>query len=143
MIYAERPKDFRKTCDVVACYVEHHGKFLMLKRHADKPNGDRWGLPAGKVDPGENLGEAMCRELHEETGIVCESGSLVLWGSVLVNHDNVGFEYHMYKLELPEVPEVTVNNIEHVEASWFLPVESLSLHQVDDQVECTKLVYGV
>ncbi|MCY3967564.1 MAG: NUDIX hydrolase [bacterium] len=33
-----------------------------------------WSLPAGKLDPGEDLAECALREVFEETGFVCELG---------------------------------------------------------------------
>ena len=32
---------------------------------------DDWGLPKGKLDPGETVEEAALREVEEETGLVC------------------------------------------------------------------------
>lgn len=53
---------------VVGCFLEYEGKFVLLHRHAHKPNGGTWGLPAGKVEPGESDTAAVLRELWEETG---------------------------------------------------------------------------
>lgn len=37
-------------------------------RRIDNKEGDRWQMPQGGVDPGEDLEAAMLRELFEETG---------------------------------------------------------------------------
>jgi 8-oxo-dGTP pyrophosphatase MutT (NUDIX family) len=44
---------------------------------------DVYMLPGGNPDPGENLREALQRELHEELGIEAVAGQLVLCGEVL------------------------------------------------------------
>lgn len=38
----------------------------------------KWYLPAGRVEPNENLVEAMKREVLEETGLIVEPKSLVM-----------------------------------------------------------------
>ena len=55
MIFTEEPAGFNKKFDVVGCYLEHGGKFLLLHRVSSKPSGGMWGLPAGKVEKGETI----------------------------------------------------------------------------------------
>jgi 8-oxo-dGTP pyrophosphatase MutT (NUDIX family) len=70
MMFKEAPSDWKKDArDIVGCYLQHDGKFVLLHRHAHKSNGDTRGLPAGKTDEGEARSSAMRRELREETGI--------------------------------------------------------------------------
>jgi 8-oxo-dGTP diphosphatase len=52
----------------VACIVKRCGKILMLQRCAGDGCGT-WGLPGGRVEPGELPEEAAARELLEETGL--------------------------------------------------------------------------
>ncbi len=48
--------------------VNEHGKVFVGKR-IDTREGDWWQMPQGGVDEGEDLSEAVFRELAEETGI--------------------------------------------------------------------------
>jgi 8-oxo-dGTP pyrophosphatase MutT (NUDIX family) len=61
---------------VVGCFLEYDGRFVLLHRLSHKPDGDSWGLPAGKVDPGESAEAAIIRELHEETGYKAQLSQL-------------------------------------------------------------------
>jgi 8-oxo-dGTP diphosphatase len=49
---------------------DERGYVLLLRRSArSKNNAGRWDFPGGKVDPGEQLDEALEREVAEETGL--------------------------------------------------------------------------
>jgi 8-oxo-dGTP diphosphatase len=84
MIHKERPQNFNSKFDVVSCFVEYNGEILLLHRQDYKPEGNTWGLPAGKVDSGENFLESMVREIQEETGFVLPSSQLSYFGKVFV-----------------------------------------------------------
>jgi ADP-ribose pyrophosphatase YjhB (NUDIX family) len=51
------------------------GKVLLLDQDTDGPR--RWSLPGGRVEEGEALGDALVREMREETGIAVEVGRLL------------------------------------------------------------------
>ena len=44
-------------------------KKIFVGKRRDHPNNDKWQMPQGGVDEGENLVDAMKRELKEETSI--------------------------------------------------------------------------
>jgi 8-oxo-dGTP diphosphatase len=53
--------------------VQRGDKVLIAFRSAHVHEGGKWEFPGGKVEPGEDVREALRRELHEELGI--EAGS--------------------------------------------------------------------
>ena len=53
-------------------------EILILKRHPNSStNPNKWELPGGKVDPGEDFDKAIIREFFEETNLNIELGDLV------------------------------------------------------------------
>ncbi|MGL6298380.1 MAG: NUDIX hydrolase [Methanobacteriaceae archaeon] len=53
-------------------------KVLILKRHPKSTtNPNKWELPGGKVDAGEDFENALVREFIEETGLEIEMGDLI------------------------------------------------------------------
>ena len=52
----------------VSCAVWHSGRVLLVRR-GKPPRKDWWALPGGLVETGETCIQAICREIHEETGL--------------------------------------------------------------------------
>jgi 8-oxo-dGTP diphosphatase len=59
---------------VVAGILLREGRILICQRREDQPFALQWEFPGGKVEPGEQPGEALRRELSEELGIEAEIG---------------------------------------------------------------------
>src|SRR6266536_6304140 len=57
---------------------------VLLIRRTDT---GRWALPGGWVDPGETAGQALAREVLEETGLVVEVAELIAVNSQLPQPD--------------------------------------------------------
>lgn len=52
---------------------DDQGRCLLLRRApAARTNVGRWDFPGGKIDPGENINQALEREIAEETRLVVE-----------------------------------------------------------------------
>ena len=54
---------------VAAAIFNKQGDLLIAQRPLDKHMGGLWEFPGGKVEAGEAVTDALCRELDEELGI--------------------------------------------------------------------------
>ncbi len=144
MIYKNRPRDFNKRFDIVGCFVQCDGKFVLLRRQPHKANSSKWGLPAGKKEPGESLEEAVLREIQEETGLVIPASALRRFSSVYVRDDSFDIEWHMFSTEFATKPQIVINLNEHSEFQWISPLEALKMDDlIHDLQESIKLFYGI
>lgn len=143
MMTREEPADFNKRFDIVGCFIEYDGKFLLLHRHVHKANGDKWGLPAGKMDAGENIMQAVLREVQEETGLTLPETSVEHFDSLYVRDGTFDIEWHMFATKLDTQPTVQISPQEHSEYLWVTPDEALQMDLMHDTPESIKLFYKI
>ncbi len=143
MIFHTKPADFNPRFEVVSCFFEYAGTFLMLHRQAWKPQGNTWGLPAGKVDSGETKEEAIAREMEEEIGYRCDPKEFIFRHTVYVKYDAYDFVYHIYSLTIDERPDLVINEEEHKSHRWVTPREALEMDLIEDEAPCIHLFYNL
>ncbi len=106
--------------------VRLQDRFLLVH---ERKHGQKWYLPAGRVEPGETLVEAARRETLEESGI-----PVVIEGILRIEH--TPFSEGMARLRVifvarPEddTPPKSIPDEESLGAGWFSleELESLSL----------------
>ena len=49
---------------------DRHGRVLLARRPEGKSMAGLWELPGGKIERGERPEQGLCREIHEELGLV-------------------------------------------------------------------------
>lgn len=59
----------------VTAVVIRQGCILLVRQHVDSRR--EWSLPGGRLERGEQVSEALVREVEEETGIVVEPQDLL------------------------------------------------------------------
>lgn len=144
MVFREEPEGFRSAVDVVGCYVEYGGRFVLLQRHPRQSHGGKWCQPAGKIDQGESIHQAMKRELKEETGIDVPETNLKFLAPVYVTAGDKQFIFHAFSTTLAREPEIKLNPYEHVDFKWMSPHEVLQLppdELIHDFHDTMKLFY--
>lgn len=71
--------DQPKHIIVASCLVRNGDGHILLIRHP----GRGWEIPQGRVEEGEELPAAACREVLEETGVTVELGPLAaVWSKL-------------------------------------------------------------
>lgn len=68
----------------VGVLIRPDGDFLLTSRPGGKVYSGYWEFPGGKVEGGESVEQALCRELFEELGI--EVTQLTRWKEQLVDY---------------------------------------------------------
>lgn len=110
--------------------VGKDGKILALKRAADDHSrGGNWDLPGGGYEQGENVIEAIKREVMEEAGLTAKAVNPIF----VDNHMNVadGFFAGLNVFGICYVchdwaGEVTLSD-EHTEYQWVTPTDFAKL----------------
>ncbi len=123
LVFEERPENFVPTVEVAGCFCEHEGKFLLLKRHPKKPQGNQWGMPAGKLESQEDPKQGVIREVLEETGLQLKPNEVKLLGSLYVKHPDLDFIFHVFYKQFETLPNIILGLEEHLECKWVAPSE--------------------
>ena len=120
-------ENFNPIIEVAGTFIEVGDEILLMHRHPDKPYGETWGIPAGKLEKGETPHQAAVRELEEETGI--KLTHLRSLGPLYVRLE-YDFIFHLFAICLNEKPQVLHETDAHIDWQWITPKAALSLHLI-------------
>jgi 8-oxo-dGTP diphosphatase len=105
---------------------------LLLILRGSEPGAGRWSVPGGRVEAGETVGEAVVRELREETGLEGLCGSLLGWVERIdKDHHFVILDFVVDVLD----PAELVAGDDAAEARWVPLQEVAELDLVDGLAE--------
>lgn len=125
-----RPDKFHPTVEAAGCCCIFENKILMLKRHPNKPQGNMWGVPGGKMENHEDIKTCVIREIHEEVGLDIND-DLNFIGSIYcrIEQENFPLEYifHLFQKTFKSLPVLNIGLDEHLEAKWATMDEAFSL----------------
>lgn len=68
--------DYRNPAPVGMAVIEHDGQLVLIRRSED-PLANYWAPPAGYVECGESVPQAVIREAREECGLDIELDELI------------------------------------------------------------------
>ena len=121
----------------VVCGIirNQQGKYLLVQRSAGMNHPLKWEFPGGKLEPKEDAGEAIQRELKEELDVEVIPGRRLT---------TVSWEYPGKKIGLiPIICELRFNQIslkEHRQYAWYSLEEIRKLNILEaDRVILTQL----
>jgi 8-oxo-dGTP pyrophosphatase MutT (NUDIX family) len=141
VVFLEKPKVLNPKFEVVSCFVRCGDCILLLHRQDHKPEGNSWGVPAGKVDQGETIHDAMVRELQEEIGLIASADCLKRHVPTYVTYPEKHFVYHIFEIELDKMIDVKLNNEEHKNYEWATLEDALKKDLILGEDECIELYY--
>lgn len=143
-IYIKPPSDFDPKMHVSSCYCEHLDKILLVKRHPKKPQGDTWGVPAGKMEENENPRMTVIREVQEEIGLNIDDPDLEMIGTLYCRLAHLDYVYHMFRKRFSLFPCILLALEEHTEMHWVTVDEALQMPLIAGGAEALKYYkYGV
>lgn len=61
-VYLEPRPQFNPKVEIAAIYIEYNDQILILHRQNNKSEGNKWGIPGGKVAKNETPLQAIIRE---------------------------------------------------------------------------------
>ncbi len=89
---------------------------------------DVFALPGGNPDPGENLTEALSRELQEEMGITVKICNLMVCGDVIWNEIQKETHHTVFIAQIiTGIPKLNPKETTALDIHW-LPISELSNH---------------
>ena len=142
MLFQTKPDDFNPSFEVVSCFMEYRDKILLLHRQDTKPQGNTWGVPAGKLNSKEDKLYGVIREIFQETGFQPKFQEVNYFNKLFVRYPECDFVYHIFSTKLNEKIAVKINLEEHKGFIWISPSKALEIPLIMDLDECIKLFYG-
>ena len=125
-------KNFKPVNDVVGCVLEYKDKILLVYRNKNKSDGEKWGIPSGKLEKNELPIDGLIREIHEETKILLNKNSVFLIENFYVQRKEMHFIYRMYRSTLTSAPVINLSLDENTLFKWVTVEEALQM----DLIQC-------
>lgn len=108
---------------IVGGVIEKNGKFLLCQEAKEKCRG-KWNIPAGHLEPNENIFQGAKREVLEETGCKVElTGILQIGNKVSENDVLMSVVFSTNLLE----ENIIYDKSEILDVKWFSYEEILNM----------------
>ncbi|GAA0320910.1 NUDIX domain-containing protein [Psychrobacter aestuarii] len=91
------------TVHVAVAVICHQARYLLGFRAAHQHQGNRYEFVGGKIEANETPIRALCREVHEETGIVIDNSPKRKLGRLQHDYGDKRVCLHVYEVRLDAV----------------------------------------
>ena len=112
--------------------VDDKSRVLLVRQYRLPARSFMWELPAGRVDPGENVLQAAKRELREETGFKAKKWTKL--ASFFVSPGFLAEKMTIFLAEQLKEGEQEPMEDERIQLKWYKTKE------VDDMIESGKIM---
>ena len=120
----------------VKCHIEHPEKgILLIQRAVSDEHGGMWESVGGGVEPGEDIHQAMIREVKEETGL---DVTVELQCSTVFSDDSDSskkYRAYLFKAETVDGDVTLSNPEEHSNYAWVKRSEVFSFIIAGNEIE--------
>jgi 8-oxo-dGTP diphosphatase len=107
------------------------GKLLLAKRSAFKTSyANKWSFPGGHVEHGENLKEALARELKEELAVSLADCELIAEIDDPNSTSANLVRYHIFLVTDWGAGELIIMNEEHCQLRWVSPRQAQTIANI-------------
>jgi 8-oxo-dGTP diphosphatase len=98
LVDADQPRSADRSLVQVAVgvLVRHDDAFLLTSRPEGKAYAGYWEFPGGKLEAGESVEQALCRELQEEIGITIQD--CALWKTERIDYPHALVQLNFCKV---------------------------------------------
>lgn len=142
IIHLSKPSNFKIQCQVSTVFMQYDQKLLVLLRSHSEESSRTWGIPGGKLEVNETPLECLIREIKEELDLSAPKDDLIFKYVAYVNHPKIQYVLYVYQWHLDEMPDIKLNDREHVDYRWQPIKQFHELKLLDGQLDAFNLIYG-
>ena len=113
--------------EAAGCYCACAERLLLVKRQSYKSQGNKWGVPGGKLEKNETPLTAVIREMQEEVGVALCPDKVYKVKTLYIRLPSIDYIFHMFYTHLPELPLINLDLGENQESRWTTLQEALQL----------------
>jgi len=114
------------------------GEEVLLVRRSQEPALNTWSLPGGVVEVGENLKEAVGREIKEETGLAVHVLGITAVLDRIYHDPDGGIPYHYVLVDfLCDFEAGELSPASDITAARFVPLAALPQYDLPEFTAAT------
>lgn len=126
-VFLDPPRFFNPGMEAAGCYLTCGDKVLLVKRQSTKSQGNKWGVPAGKLEKNEDSLSAVIREMQEEVGIFLTPELLCKFKTLYIRLTDLDYIFHMYYSKFTEIPSIKLDFAENQASCWSTVRDALKM----------------